>query len=469
MMRGSACAIGLAAMVVGSAAARADDDAPDETGEPRQHEVDPRDASGIDRPEKTPATTTLLWIPRALLFVPRWTLEVADAPIRLAAYSYDRYGIAHRLGDLFGPAGNFEAVPIIHFESGFGISLGAKLAHKNLFGHGERLRVKAGKGGEFRQFYGLVLDTGDLLGDVELAADLDIDFRGNARFAGVGNSDLTDALPPILADARDRELAVSTRYAQDTYRAELNAVYGISELLTTKLSTAYITRAFGETSDDDDDDIALAYDLDTLTGFRSGVHQVYSELELVLDNRSNAHEVSVAVPNAGWKLSGFGGYAMGVGDDPSSYARFGLDLQRYFGLWRPDRILAVRVYSEMVTADLDQIAFTDLPSLGGSRELRGFFSSRFRDRAIGFVAAEYHYPVNMWTTSFLFAEVGRAFESVADVTWADPRVGFGIGLQIHSRDRFLFRGHVASSSEGGILVNLSVNPIFRQKARTRRQ
>ena len=37
---------------------------------------------------------------------------------------------------------------------------------------------------------------------------------------------------------------------------------------------------------------------------------------------------------AGWLLSGYAGWQEGIGDDPSSFARYGADLQRFIDLYR---------------------------------------------------------------------------------------------------------------------------------------
>lgn len=466
-MRPLACALTVFAVCAASPAQARDED---ETAEQAPEQAHPTEASGVERPEAVPLSTSLLVIPRALLFVPRWTLEVVDAPLRLALYSYERYAVRQHIEKWFGGEGSVEAYPVVHVESGFGLFWGVSVAHTDVFGHRERLRAKGGTGGIYRQFYGFKLDSGELFGDLAVTGEFDIDLRGNARFSGFGNADLTDELPAMPVDAADRDLAYDTRYSQDTYRFELNGVYELTDLLTTKLSSAYITRTFDDTDDDDNPDISEAYDLDTLTGFGTGVEQIYTELSLALDNRSNTQSrVNVAVPNTGWKAAGFGGYAVGINSDSTKFARLGIDLQTYTRLWRTDRILALRAYGETVTGSLQDVPFMDLPSLGGSRRLRGFFGDRFHDRALAFVAAEYHFPVNTWMSSFMFTEVGRVFESVADVTWRDPRVGFGLGVQIHNGDKLLLRAHVASSSEGGVFLHLGVDPIFKQRARTKRK
>src|SRR5437660_11664973 len=50
----------------------------------------PDQASGILLPPAARGSA-LLWVPRIVLFVPRWLLEVPMAPLRLGAYAIDRY------------------------------------------------------------------------------------------------------------------------------------------------------------------------------------------------------------------------------------------------------------------------------------------------------------------------------------------------------------------------------------------
>src|SRR5687767_1199330 len=62
--------------------------------------VSPTEASGVEREDKRPRTDRVLWIPRALLFVPRMVVWAAGQPIRGVAYAYERYDVSERFTDV---------------------------------------------------------------------------------------------------------------------------------------------------------------------------------------------------------------------------------------------------------------------------------------------------------------------------------------------------------------------------------
>lgn len=76
----------------------------------------------------------------------------------------------------------------------------------------------------------------------------------------------------------------------------------------------------------------------------------------------------------------------------------------------------------------DQVPFTELPMLGGSSFLRGYPFERFRDRAAGFGSVQYQWDVSHILDAYLFADAGRVFPSIANVTLHGLRVGYGIEL-----------------------------------------
>src|SRR5262245_9334475 len=148
----------------------------------------PDQASGVlVRPSS--AASALLWVPRVVLFLPRWVLEVPMAPFRLSAYAIDRYQLPERLHQLFfNDAGTFGVYPLFLFETGFGVNVGGRLVHEDLFGHGEQLKLSASFGGEVAQRYAFKLATGRLLGDrlkLEIRTNYQIVPKGN--FFGIGN------------------------------------------------------------------------------------------------------------------------------------------------------------------------------------------------------------------------------------------------------------------------------------------
>jgi outer membrane protein assembly factor BamA len=176
------------------------------------------------------------------------------------------------------------------------------------------------------------------------------------------------------------------------------------------------------------------------------------------------------VPSTGWLLSGFGGKAIDFDKAPTDYYRYGVDLQRFFRLGEAPRLLAFRVYGEGVIGDLDQdIPFVDVPRLGGPLLLRGYDQDRFRDRVLGLASAEYQWDLGYMLTGFLFVDAGRVYPKLDEIEIKDMRVGYGGGIQLQTPGSFIGRLGIASSIDGGLLFNLSLDPVYDPKARVERK
>ncbi|HJZ88716.1 MAG TPA: BamA/TamA family outer membrane protein [Polyangia bacterium] len=432
----------------------------------------PDQASGVLVPEPAGASA-LLWVPRVVLFIPRWLLEIPMAPFRLGTWAFDRYQLPVRFRQwFFNDAGTFGVYPLFLFETGFGFNAGLRLVHTDLLGHGEQIKLSASFGGEVAQRYAIKLASGRLLGDrvnVQVRANVQIVPKGN--FFGIGNG----ALQPVsymgpLIDALHDPTAVPTRFGQ-TYIWESALVDGlVTRYLHAQVALASLYRTFSTTDVDLGDHeyrlMPTVYDPATLIGFGRGLSSLYAEGALIIDTLRAANPyVSVASP-VGWKVTAYGGYTGGFGDDPSSYLRYGLDALRYFDIYGGDRILLLRLYLEGVTGPLDRIPFTDLPRLGGPMFLRGYPRDRFRDRGLWLGTAEYEYPVTQEIGAYLFLDAGRVEHDLGDPSFSNVHYGIGGGIELHTATSFILRVQLAGSlDEPGLFVKLTLDPIYTHKPR----
>lgn len=416
-----------------------------------------------------------LWVPRAIFFVPKWAFFIAASPLRLTAYLYERYQLPDRFDRMFfNDTGTVGFFPVAFFETGFGLNAGVRFIHKDLFGERERLRLRLGYGGRYRQLYSAQLTSGDRLGKrVTLDLRGDFEIRAQDTFYGIGNADeVDDDTITMPADARAGDVAVISRFRQQVTRTVLTADFALGGPLHARISGHLMWRSFEIPDDDDlDDDLAIdqAYTRDSLVGFDSGLNNLYTELELRYDTRRRTNiYLTNAVPAAGWLISGWAGRASGFGDDPSSYTRVGMDVQRYINLYRGTRILGLRVFAENLLGELDNIPFVDLPPLGGGLLLRGYALDRFRDRASVVASAEYSYDLGPNFAGVLFVDTGGVFRKLRDAELDDLRLGFGGGLQVHTGNSFMARFTVASSVDGGLFFSLGFDPVHNTRTRAGR-
>jgi outer membrane protein assembly factor BamA len=117
----------------------------------------------------------------------------------------------------------------------------------------------------------------------------------------------------------------------------------------------------------------------------------------------------------------------------------------------------------------DEVLFSYLPSLGGSRTLRAFPSHRFRDNAAGWGSVAYrfalwrdrtedpHAPAAAIETQ-IFYDVGGVGDDIGDVDFTDEN-SYGIEFRIYGPAGHVFGLGIAHGDEG-LSLNFSVLDVF---------
>lgn len=412
----------------------------------------PGAASGIAREDVTPRTDRLLWIPRALLFLPRVALWTAVQPLRGVAYAYERSGLAERGG---GANGGFGVTPVALYETGFGFTFGARFGWDDLFGGGERLALHAVTGGRYRAAIGLRLHRrfGDRI-DLGLAAGYDE--RPHEWFYGLGNGDELAAPPPLPLDPRARETALASRFHERLARGAITADVRLAGDLHARVDGAL--RRYELAGTGDDDSITMRYDTSRLAGFRDAVELVHLEPALVYDSRRHPPYQSRAFDATGWLARVYAGIATDLHDDGAELFTYGGELQRYLDLYDGSRVLALRAAVAAVGGADDQVPFVELPRLGGADDLRGYPDGRFRDRVAALVSAQYAWDLGNYLAAYAFVDAGRAFAGIDAIAPEELRLGFGGGVQLLTRDRFVARVQLAGSPDGDAFLVVALVP-----------
>jgi hypothetical protein len=384
----------------------------------------PDQANGIERESREPSR--LIWIPRALLFVPRWVVWGVGQPVRGAAYAYEHYELPRRWNETFFNAdGTFGIYPTTTYETGFGLTGGARLVHRDLFGEGERVKLRASFGGRYRQAYGANLRSGHRIPGVAIEVDSSFERRPNEPFYGIGN----DVMP------------YEVRFREDVVRNVGTVEVPLVGPLAVRFSGAVMLRDLMGTS----------------------VNNTRAEAEVVYDSRRPSTIYASRVLDAtGWYASVHGGATRGLDTDPSRFASYGGEVQRYFDLYRGTRVLTLRVVVEAIDGTA---SFIDLPRLGGTELLRGYPSGRFRDNALAVGSVEYTWELGNFLAAYLFVDAGRVWPSLAEFSLADQRAGFGGGIQAYTTASYLGRVQLAVSRDGDFVVELALSPAFRRRER----
>jgi hypothetical protein len=437
-----------------------------------RHAPSQAQVTGIARGEPDSTGNNLRVVPRVLLFPGRVVIAIVDAPMRGSFWLYERFQLRERFKAIFfNDTGTVGLYPVAFVETGFGLNAGARFIHRALYRKAS-LRARASFGGRFRQIYALKLGSGEIFSDrIELELEAEHEIRPKDRFFGIGNGDAVDMVPEPV-DPYEDPAAVDSRFQQTLSRLSAIANIHVAGPFWARLSSAAMWREFDEPAEArEGQNVVENYDTAELPAFEEGAAYTYHELELRIDTRRSASRYEMeTVPSTGWLLSGFGGKAIDFDKAPTDYYRYGADLQAYFRLGEAPRLLAFRVYGEGVTGDLDQdIPFVDVPRLGGPLLLRGYDQDRFRDRVLGLASAEYQWDLGYMLTGFLFVDAGRVYPKLDEIEIKDMRVGYGGGIQLQTPGSFIGRVGVASSIDGGLLFNLSLDPVYDPKGRVERK
>ena len=402
----------------------------------------------------------LLWIPRVLLFIPRWTLTLINYPIQGAVYLVDRFELPRLVEDVFfDDTRTYGLVPTAFIETGFGLNVGAHFVHRNLFGRSESLRLDLGFGGRFSQHYRLRFHTGDRFGPRwRLIADGGFEAIPNHFFFGIGSNPdevrLRDVNVPI--NPYENDTAVKTATERDQGDARLRIVHRLSDHIAVTFSGSWRFQSYDdEGSSEDDPGLFEVYDPVALRLVSDNLHMLHGEVDVTYDSRRPADFVWPTTPSTGWRGTVFMGYHRVLREGGTGFARGGLDVVRNWDLYRGTRVLVTRLYIEAVSGPIDEIPIFELPALGGPTLLRGHFRDRFRDQAVAMVSAQYNWILSNTISTYLFVDTGRAFRRLDGFFEDDAvRVGFGGGIQFQGPESIFGRLQLAASKEGELFFAL---------------
>lgn len=413
------------------------------------------------------ADKPLLWVPRGLLRIPRLAIDASLRVVVLAARAEEKYDVVETVDDvLFNDARTFGIVPSAFYETGFKPSIGARVVHRDLFGQREGLKLRGLYADGGQQSYGLDVHSGARFDGLRLHAGAAYERFDWLRFYGLGTAEQVDrvrGLGPISAFERD--IATRASYASKEGRGAI----GLSGQLSTRLqlgATAQLRRRELWTGDHRPEDrrfdatpwVDEVFTASSLTGLGDAATDGYGELLLSWDGRQPTRSnLPLDLAATGPRFATWLGYQSTLDGHSGSFARAGADARHYIDLARGDRVLMLRLRTSWAIGRLRSIPFPDLPSLGGSKLLRGYTSGRFHDRGSLLATIEYRYPVQDNISSYLFVDAGRVLDDWHDISVSGMhavRVSWGAGLYLFSGSGLLLRGQLASSIDGGLFIHL---------------
>jgi len=213
-----------------------------------------------------------------------------------------------------------------------------------------------------------------------------------------------------------------------------------------------------------------------LSGIRGGRSNPVSFSVLFNDRQE------VARPTRGWSIIAKASWIpRGLGND-FDYARYNLDGSYLYPLiWRR-QVIGLHIGGQYIDAKARRVPFYELASLGGSRDLRGFFQDRFLGTSNVVTNLEYRLKLldfnffEMWRVQIdgvVFGDAGRVFIDEEDIarelgeplatvprTDNDFRYSYGGGTRIALGDALVARIDVGFSDEEKGLVYLVFGHTF---------
>jgi len=171
-----------------------------------------------------------------------------------------------------------------------------------------------------------------------------------------------------------------------------------------------------------------------LTG---GAFAEYEGRDLPADPHSGGY-LSVRFQNVNGSRKSLGGFD-----------QYDFDGQYYLPFWNRTRVVALRVRSSLTTPHAGSfVPFYLQPHLGGSDDLRGFDTYRFRDEDDIVASAEYRWTVIPLVDMVLFADAGKVYHNSDSLNLKNVMSDAGVGVRARTASTVPFRFDVGISREG---------------------
>jgi hypothetical protein len=164
-------------------------------------------------------------------------------------------------------------------------------------------------------------------------------------------------------------------------------------------------------------------------------------------------------PQRGWYFdvyyAAFGKFAGGT----HRFDEFQADVRYYRPLKQPYQVLAFQLFGLFTQGN---IPFRELPRLGSSFLMRGYFEGRFRDRNYLAGQVELRQPIYKWLHASAFLALAEVAPSIDEFSLMRVKSTAGLGLRVllNKKETVFARFDVAVNNEGGLGVYIRINDAF---------
>jgi len=249
------------------------------------------------------------------------------------------------------------------------------------------------------------------------------------------------------ADFDDRSF-----YDRGDVEVALNYSFSLTDRVLLRFNSDYLRREIGESDRQKDQGVPVFPE--NLLGTNSLLSNGFL---LAIDNARGVPRI-----NRGNRFITGLQWGYSLTDDRFRYISYSAEWNQFVPIpFLPDdRRLALK--GELQKAEPvggKEIPFFENPSLGSSRDLRGFSTNRFRDTGSLLFTLEYRYPIWDFSDMVLFMDQGQVFNQYSDIGLSDFHASYGIGVHLISAKGFAFRSELAFSRETSRFI-LLISPNF---------
>lgn len=383
-----------------------------------------------------------------------WPVRIVTFPLALladgagaGAEALDKGRVIHQVGEWVGPRkGPFGIVLGVQAGGLSGFGAGVSVEHDAFFRKGNLLRVRASTtvNGDHRGSVGLRIPT-----HAGGYSEYGIGYRAreNARYFGIG-------------PATEKE--DESYYKQELFWAGTSLRRNIGGGVFAEGDLLYSSVGAGEPRDDASPSISTVFAGNLPPGFGEHSYGVSLGVQLSDENDLSAHR-----PTKGGSRRIRVERFESTDRSDIGFWSYRAELQQFFSLWYPYRILALRAYGSWLDpSGNDVIPFQRLMINDTPDAFRGYRSFRFRDRGMLALDAEYRFPIIMKQRPggagidlYPLADWGQVFARGGEVTFQNMNFSCGLGLRYESVSGFVARVEWARSEEENTF-NLRMDQIF---------
>jgi Omp85 superfamily domain len=432
------------AVAAALAGAVPEDSSPSPGAAPVAEERPPPDPAAGERPDGRLDRSPIRWghiSAEIALFPFRALFLLLRYPVGFTLRFEDRHHlIARGSARLSGSNGQRDVSPVFYYSTIFIPEVGLRYIDLRTLGRDTRLAATVTVGGANYVFTELSMEPTPAGEPVGLTVDVVFDRRADLIYNGLGNHTYSDApTGRFLANALEARLGLRARLLP---WLGLYLTYG-----------AGLKRFANGDRVGGDPGVDYVYNPASITGFVQGTTFFRASAGLVLSALDNERR-----PSRGLWANVAADYTYGIDGDPSSYERLRAHAGVPINLWAHTHVLWLLAATALTWSNAGPVVFSELPTLGGPDDLRGFRLHDFRDYTSLYATLEYRWPLSPWIDASLFTDYGGVFGAGYAGFGArrmQPDVGFG--LRVASTGNYVIRAQLGYGFGEGVNFSLSAS------------